>query len=1178
MHELVLKHSTNQIRLCLQKDGRGEKEEFTDFNFEILDQDQHLIKWYFEEYLHYPYGLFVDRANRAETVLEETGNRLFQAVFNDRTLKLYDKITDELDRCHIKIEADNAAGWMLPWELLRDPDTGIWLARKAASFLRSHPQTLIEPAHIPENLPTLNILMVIARPMGDQDVPFQSVARPLLEVFRNHRDRINLEILRPPTFSHLARVLRDQKDKYHILHFDGHGSFIGVSPHSPYFYAAGANEGLLVFEDENETGERLVSGTELGQLLKETGVPVVLLNACRSGMTSANAPYGSVAQQLLDAGAQGAVAMGFSVYVNTAVRFMTDLYEGLVNGKSLAEAVLAGRTQLWTSPMRPSLRGNVEMHDWPVPVLFEAAPVKPLIQSDETIHLDATAFSGEQKKMESEIDLPEEPDYGFIGRDSLILELERAFRKINIVLLQGLAGEGKTTAATGFARWLAETGGLKWPAFFFQFTTYLPLAQVCDRIAAVFTPILKQNGIEYHLLESEERRKLVLDLLHQIPCLLIWDNFEPVNGFPAGSKSDWSTSEQQELRQFLHDLRNAATKVLITSRRDESWLGAIYKPVITQGLNRQESRELAQKVLYRAGSRLPGVDFDKEAEAPYENLLKFLHGNPLAIQLVMKELAKGTNPKQLLTDLTTDDADQGREHSLTAALYYGLDKLDPTLRKRLSVLALFQGFVSIFALQMMCSNDDFPPEFKNRDANAWRKDLNAAAEIGILRQIGEGLYTIHPALPWFFNQTLHQAFGNDRDTLESAYCRTYGLISGQLFNLFTTNTQTAITALRLEESNIRHALQLARQKALWGYINNILHGLKILLETQGRMSELKRLLDDLEKEITDDQGKPLPLREQLWITIQGQQAAIAQFQHDFDRAESIRLLLKNYYENKAGLRWKEKASEELTKEELRALKNVEVELHQLGIIAQERGNLEAAEKWYHKSLEIAERICDEAHQARTLHQLGRIAEECGEWVKAEKWYRKSLKIAERIGDENGQAMTFGQLGNLSLRFNDFEKAENYYKDCLNIFERIGAENGQAFTLHQLGVIATECGEWEEAEKWYRKSLNITERIGNESMQARTQHQLGIIVQKHGEWGEAENWYRKSMEIAERIGNESGQASTLHQLGKIAEERGEWGEAEQFYLKSEAIYKRYTMPRELEIVQNSLKRVREKIMG
>ena len=242
------------------------------------------------------------------------------------------------------------------------------------------------------------------------------------------------------------------------------------------------------------------------------------------------------------------------------------------------------REDLCAHPQRKSPRGDIALQDWVVPVLFQAAPIK-VLEHGEALKLDLGVLEDQQAQAGAEIDCPEPPAYGFVGRDGVMLELERAFQDESIVLLEGMAGVGKTEMAMGFARWRAETGGLDGPIFFFKFEQYLPLSQVCDRVGEAFNPAIRQQlGWEWHLLKAEQRRRLAVDILKQVPCLLIWDNFEPVRGFPKGSPSDWKPEEQQELRDFLRDLRGGQTKALLTSRREEEWLGNIYRRVELGGL------------------------------------------------------------------------------------------------------------------------------------------------------------------------------------------------------------------------------------------------------------------------------------------------------------------------------------------------------------------------------------------------------------------------------------------------------------------------------------------------------------------------------------------------------------------------------------------------------------------
>ena len=87
--------------------------------------------------------------------------------------------------------------------------------------------------------------------------------------------------------------------------------------------------------------------------------------------------------------------------------------------------------------------------------------------------------------------------------------------------------------------------------------------------------------------------------------------------------------------------------------------------------------------------------------------------------------------------------------------------------------------------------------------------------------------------------------------------------------------------------------------------------------------------------------------------------------------------------------------------------------HQLGMLAQHRGDYDAAEPLYRRALEISERIGDQAGMATSYHQLGMLAQDRGDYDAAEPLYRRSLEIDERIGDQAGMATSYHQLGMLA---------------------------------------------------------------------------------------------------------------------------------------------------------------------
>lgn len=410
------------------------------------------LRWYLEEYLTFPYGIFPDNAAKIEQQLQQWGQELFELVFRstEKGREFFQEATREgLDKCELGIISDNAKVLNLPWELLYSLDYQ-FLAPSLAGMYRSLSSQGVRATLPPMPDDHLNILLVIARPYGERDVNFKTIARPLLTALQPIRQRVNLKVLRPPSLKEFEAELQVHKGFYHIVHFDGHGDFDNET------------QGVLVFEDD-EGNPQTINAKEIAQYLTDCRVPIFVLNACKSGQVGEEA-FSSVAGQLVKLGAKGVVAMAYKVKAKGAEHFIGRLYSELVKGECIATAVAVGRKSMSIDKLRPSPKGNLLLQDWLVPVLYQQEPYTPfvpkqqapsfleLINNVETLHetsLHPTSLH----------DLPAESAYGFIGRDYEILSLERAFRQNHVVLVQGMGGVGKTELAAGFARWLDDTQG-----------------------------------------------------------------------------------------------------------------------------------------------------------------------------------------------------------------------------------------------------------------------------------------------------------------------------------------------------------------------------------------------------------------------------------------------------------------------------------------------------------------------------------------------------------------------------------------------------------------------------------------------------------------------------------------------------------------------------------------------
>ena len=296
------------------------------------------LQWYLEDFLEYPFPPETDRSKRVLNALEEWGQQIFSGLFGQSSSGVFEPGTaQDYSQIKIKISSDNPDILAWPWEALRSPEVGplgpFCEFERALSTL-----PIINKSPVPLSSEKINILLVIARPYGPNDVEFRSIAKPLIDVIEQYTLPVNVQLLRPPTIAELYAHLRKRPGFYHILHFDGHGSF------SPARGEVGISEGILAFESSDGTAD-LITAEQLSTLLTQCAVPCVVLNACRSAMLDPNAEdaFASVATALLRSGTRSVVAMTHSLYVSGAQKFLPAFYECLFREGNVGSAVRAGR-------------------------------------------------------------------------------------------------------------------------------------------------------------------------------------------------------------------------------------------------------------------------------------------------------------------------------------------------------------------------------------------------------------------------------------------------------------------------------------------------------------------------------------------------------------------------------------------------------------------------------------------------------------------------------------------------------------------------------------------------------------------------------------------------------------------------------------------------------------------
>jgi hypothetical protein len=276
-------------------------------------KEEEELEWYFEEHLKFPFTKRV-RAQKAAASVKTYGEELFKQVFakNANVLVAYRTVVQSgLNNVQIEIEG-SPNFHALHWEALKDPELADPLAVQATMVRKNLVPSIIQTQI--RSSPTINLLVVTARPSGKRDVGYRTISRPLVEALRQTNIPIQIDILRPGTYRALENHLRDITAKhgegyYHVIHFDMHGAVLTYEEFqqiqdeqkdkqepkiTPYVYKPyGRDEiqpfegarAFLAFEDEKkDTSPDLVESTVLANLLaKKHHIPITILNACQSG-------------------------------------------------------------------------------------------------------------------------------------------------------------------------------------------------------------------------------------------------------------------------------------------------------------------------------------------------------------------------------------------------------------------------------------------------------------------------------------------------------------------------------------------------------------------------------------------------------------------------------------------------------------------------------------------------------------------------------------------------------------------------------------------------------------------------------------------------------------------------------------------------------------------------------
>jgi len=147
----------------------------------------------------------------------------------------------------------------------------------------------------------------------------------------------------------------------------------------------------------------------------------------------------------------------------------------------------------------------------------------------------------------------------------------------------------------------------------------------------------------------------------------------------------------------------------------------------------------------------------------------------------------------------------------------------------------------------------------------------------------------------------------------------------------------------------------------------------------------------------------------------------------------------------------------------------------LANLAHSRGDLERARSMYERSQELNREL---GYRVDVVdHNLGVLAEELGDLVSARRYLEDSVQFKRVIGDSNGLALSLAMLAQVVAAQGDVEAAHRLLAEGLALRRSLGDRPGIAFALERSALVAANHGLPQRALRLAGAASALREAIG-----------------------------------------------------------------------------------------------------
>jgi len=244
-----------------------------------------------------------------------------------------------------------------------------------------------------------------------------------------------------------------------------------------------------------------------------------------------------------------------------------------------------------------------------------------------------------------------------------------------------------------------------------------------------------------------------------------------------------------------------------------------------------------------------------------------------------------------------------------------------------------------------------------------------------------------------------------------------------------------------------------------------------------------------------------------------------------------------------------------------------VAYHQMGNIAYELHDFEAALVCYKQSLEINLKTGNERMEAHNYHQLGNIAYLCWDFATAAHWYKQALPLKLKQIDNHDKTISYPQPGMIAINIRDFSFFDKWCKQMLGLIQLRGDEADMPTAYPKLPMLQSLIGDTEDSSKinmavgvYFSRLMQIEQLHTKNDKKGDTKpsiyHHFGMITKDRNDFDTATKLGNQLLEISLKLDNDTAAAEVYRHIGSTASRQMDYDVAIKWLEQSLAIYLRH----------------------